>query len=64
MTAVFHRLAVPTYFGGLPAGYDYVNNATSGTPAYANGALTGGTNVGSYFVGFDDDATSANANRP
>lgn len=64
MTASFHRLAVPSYFGGLPAGYDYVNNATSGVPASANGVLSGGVNVGSYFVGFDDDATSANANRP
>jgi hypothetical protein len=64
MTAAFHRLTVPTYFGGLPSGYDYINNATSGTPAYADGVLSGGTNAGSYFVGFDDDATSANANRP
>ena len=60
----FHRLVVPSYFGGLPGGYDYVNNATSGTPAFANGVLTGGANVGSYFIGFDDDATSANGNRP
>ena len=60
----FHRLTVPSYFGGLPGGYDYINNATSGTPAFADGAEAGGVNVGTYFVGFDDDATSSNANRP
>lgn len=62
--ANFHRLSVPGYFGGLPAGYDYINNALSGTPANANGALTYGPNIGSYYVGFGDDGTSANANRP
>jgi hypothetical protein len=64
MTIEFHRLTVPTYFGGLPAGYDYVNNAVSGTPADANGVLTYGPNIGSYFIGFGDDATSADGNRP
>lgn len=60
----FHRLTVPSYFGGLPSGYDYINNATSGTPANANGVLTYGPNIGSYFIGFGDDATSADGNRP
>src|SRR5579862_2419668 len=60
----FHRLTVPSYNGGLPAGYDYVNNAVSGTPAPANGVLVAGPNTGSYFIGFGDDGTSANANRP
>jgi hypothetical protein len=60
----FHRLAVPSYTGGLPGGYDYINNATSGTPALANGALASGPNSGSYFVGFGDDGSSANVNRP
>jgi hypothetical protein len=60
----FHRLTVPSYFGGLPSGYDYINNATSGTPAFANGVLSYGPNIGSYFVGFGDDGTSADANRP
>lgn len=60
----FHRLAVPSYNGGLPAGYDYINNAVVGTPANANGVLTYGPNSGSYFVGYGDDGTSANANRP
>lgn len=64
MTIEFHRLTVPTYFGGLPSGYDYINNATSGTPANANGVLSYGPNIGSYFVGFGDDGTSADANRP
>lgn len=64
MPFAFHRLTVPSYFGGLPAGYDYINNAISGTPAFANDVLAGGPNVGSYFVGFGDDGTSADANRP
>lgn len=59
----FHRLTVPTYFGGLPAGYDYINNALSGTPAPADGAKVGGTNAGTYFDAFQEDATSSNANR-
>jgi hypothetical protein len=60
----FHRLTVPSYFGGLPSGFDYINNATSGTPAIANGVLSYGPNIGSYFVGFGDDGTSGDANRP
>lgn len=60
----FHRLTVPSYYGGLPGGYDYINNAVSGTPANANSVLPSGPNSGSYFVGFGDDGTSANANRP
>jgi hypothetical protein len=60
----FHRLNTPIYFGGLPGGYDYINNAASGTPALTDGALAAGPNVGSYFVGYKDDGTSANANRP
>lgn len=59
----FHRLTVPTYLGGLPAGYDYINNALSGTPAPADGAKVGGTNAGTYFDAFGEDATSSNANR-
>lgn len=60
----FHRLSTPVYSGGLRAGDDYINNAASGTPAPANGVLISGVNAGSYFVGFQDDATSANFNRP
>lgn len=60
----FHRYAVPSYFGGLPSGYDYINNAISGTPAGADGAKTGGPNAGTYFVAFGEDATSADVNRP
>ena len=60
----FHRLTIPGYFNGLPAGYDYINNAISGVPVYADGQKGGGTNVGTYFVAFGDDATSGNTNRP
>lgn len=63
-TPLFHRFGTPTYFGGLPADYDYINNAAGGTPAYADGAKTSGPNAGSYFVAFGEDATSADANRP
>jgi hypothetical protein len=63
MTIIFHRLTVPSYFGGLPVNYDYINNAVSGTPAFANPQLSAGPNIGSYFVGFQDDGTSADANR-
>lgn len=64
MSNFFHRLAEPTYFGGLPGGYDYINNATSGTPANVSPQSSGGPNSGSYFVCYGEDATSANANRP
>ncbi len=59
----FHRLTVPSYTGGLPSGYDYVNNALSGTPAFADNAKVGGPNAGTYFVAFGEDATSSDANR-
>jgi len=59
----FHRRTVPTYFGGLPGTYDYINNAVSGTPAAADGAKGSGPNAGSYFVAFGEDATSSNTNR-
>lgn len=59
----FHRLATPTYLGGLPAGFDYVNNAISGTPAPADGVKGTGTNAGTYFIAFGEDATSSNSNR-
>jgi hypothetical protein len=61
---LFHRFAVPTYAGGLPAGYDFINNAGGGTPAFADGAKTAGPNVGTYFVAFGEDATSSDVNRP
>lgn len=60
----FHRFNPPSYFGGLPGGYNYLNNAVAGTPALVSGVLAGGPNVGSFFVGYEDDGTSANANRP
>src|ERR1019366_8535747 len=63
-TPVFHRLTVPTYFGGLPSNFDYINNAGSGTPASADGQRADGINQGTYFVAFTDDGTSKNVNRP
>lgn len=60
----FHRLTVPTYAGGLPGGYDYLNNAISGTPAFADAAKVGGPNAGTYFIAFGEDATSIDGNRP
>ena len=62
-TPVFHRLTVPSYFGGLPSDYDYINNAVSGTPAPANGVIPSGLNAGSYFTAFQEPAASANVNR-
>lgn len=59
----FHRLTVPTYNGGLPGGYDYVNNAVSGTPAPVDGPKVVGPNIGSYFVGFGEDGRSLAVNR-
>ncbi len=60
----FHRLAVPTYFNGLPGGYDYVNNALVGTPAVTPGPRAdGGPNNGTYFLGFAENAVSQAVNR-
>ena len=59
----FHRLTVPSYTGGLPGGYDYINNATSGTPAPADGALGAGTYSGSYFFAFQGQVTALALNR-
>lgn len=67
---MFHRLAVPSYFGGLPATYDYINDpATNGDPGVASPsdaklAVSGHPNEGTYFVGFGDDGEAFNANRP
>jgi hypothetical protein len=64
---MFHRLNVPTYFGGLPAGFDYLNTPSlsggSGTPAYMDGKKVGGPNDGTYAVAFGEEATSNFANR-
>lgn len=59
----FHRLTIPSYTGGLPGGFDYINNAVVGTPAPADSAKAGGPNSGTYFLGFADDATAVNTNR-
>lgn len=63
----FHRLNTPGYFGGLPAGYDYINNPAAngdpGVPAYADGKKASGPNQGTYLNGFGEDATSSELNR-
>lgn len=66
----FHRLTEPTYPGGLPDGYDLINDpghasvGGSGTAALADGQKSGGPNAGTYFVAFGEDGTSENFNRP
>jgi hypothetical protein len=66
--ADFHRWAVPdtTFYGSLPSGYDYINNATAGTPALADGQLAdpNNPNEDTYFVGWNEDAETKLANRP
>jgi hypothetical protein len=60
----FHRLTVPSYFGGLPGSYDFINNTPGGgTQANADGPKVGGPNVGTYFVAFQEEATSLDFNR-
>lgn len=63
----FHRLVAPSYLGGLPAGYDYINdpvtNGDAGVAAFADGKKGAGVNAGTYFVAFNEDATSSDANR-
>lgn len=63
----FHRLATPTYFGGLPSGYDYINNPSAngdaGVPAFADNKKASGVNAGSYWVTFGEDGTSNDVNR-
>lgn len=63
----FHRLVTPTYFGGLPGGYDYINtpslNGDPGSPAPMDGKKGSGTNQGTYLVAFGEDATANNTNR-
>lgn len=66
----FHRLVVPSYFGGLPGGYDYINTPTdptvggTGAPASMDGKKAGGPNDGTYMQAFGEDATSNFVNRP
>lgn len=66
---MFHRLTVPTYFGGLPVGADYLNTPSdpsvggTGVPATVDGKKSGGPNDGTYFHAFQEDATSNFLNR-
>jgi hypothetical protein len=68
----FHRLSVPVYVGGLPAGYDYLNDPVAnafpgaGVPAPTDtGPLssTSSPNAGTYFVGFGEDGRAFAPNR-
>lgn len=69
----FHRLEIPTYFGGLSEGYDYINtpadNGDPGDPAPADdkkgvASAPGDQNEGTYFVAFSEPALAVNINRP
>lgn len=67
----FHRLVVPTYFGGVPGTHDQINdpatNGDPGVPSQAGSgklAIVGHPNEGTYFVGFGVDGVSEEANRP
>lgn len=64
----FHRLTVPSYFGGLPGTHDYINspslNGDPGSSAPADAKKASGVNQGSYFVTFGEAATSSDVNRP
>jgi hypothetical protein len=68
--STFHRRSTPSYFGGLPGGYDYLNKPTdpsvggTGAAAFADGKKVGGPNDGTYYIAFGEDATSLDANRP
>jgi len=57
---MFHRLNVPTYFGGLPLGFDYINKPAlsggTGVPVAMDDKKVGG-------LAFGEDATSNFANR-
>jgi len=67
----FHRLVTPTYVGGLPASFDYINNpalnvpADPGAPAPTDisGKKAAGVNQGTYLVAFTEPATASNTNR-
>jgi hypothetical protein len=72
MTISFHRLAAPSYIGGLPTGYDYLNDpvtnafpgATSPAPADTGPlSVAPSPNLGTYFVGFGEDGRAYAANR-
>lgn len=67
-----HRLLDPTYNGGaLPATHDKINdpaaNGDPGVPALVDAGkitISGHDNEGTYYVGFAQDGTSENGNRP
>lgn len=67
MPPIFHRLVAPSYTGGLPVNYDYINdpvaNGDAGIAVAFDGKKVGGVNEGTYLVAFAEDASSANANR-
>jgi hypothetical protein len=63
----FHRFVSPSYYGGLPGGYDLINVTSGGVgaggSAFADAAKIGGPNAGTYWVAFGEDATSNDVNR-
>lgn len=63
----FHRYTTPTYTGGMPVGYDLINvvsgGAGAGGSALVDGPKGSGTNVGTYFFAFGENATSLHFNR-
>lgn len=65
----FHRYSTPTYFGGLIAGHDYLNDPQdpsvggTGDPAIVDPIKSGGPNDGSYFCCFREDGRSGAVNR-
>lgn len=68
MTILFHRVAAPAYYGGLPVDFDYLNDPVangfpSSVPVVVDTQKVGGPNEGIYLVAFGEDASSANANR-
>jgi len=66
---MFHRLTAPSYIGGLPVGYDYLNNPSGppviggGVPAPVDPLKSSGPNEGVYFVAFGEDGRAGAANR-
>lgn len=66
-----HRLTSVSYLGGLPGTHDFINDpASNGDPGQPATVLTGKLsqsghpNEGTYYIGFANDGTSEEANRP
>lgn len=60
----FHRRAVPTYAGGIPATHDYINNVVGpDTPAPVSARQAGGTYNDTYYEVPGETAESTKVNR-